>query len=47
VGKPEAKITRENVDADWKIMLEWIINKCDVRVWIGFMWLRILVAGFC
>jgi hypothetical protein len=30
---------------DGRIMLKWIVGKCDVRVWIEFSWLRIESSG--
>jgi hypothetical protein len=30
---------------DGRILLKWIIRKCDVRVWIGSRWLRIDTGG--
>jgi hypothetical protein len=28
-----------------RVILKWILKKCGVRVWIGFMWLRIGTGG--
>jgi hypothetical protein len=30
VGKPEAKNNLEDLDVDWRIILEWILEKQDL-----------------
>jgi len=35
----------EDLDVDRKIILEWILEIYVVRVWIGFIWLRIVTSG--
>jgi hypothetical protein len=30
---------------DGRILLRWILRKCDMRVWIGSSWLRIGRGG--
>jgi hypothetical protein len=30
---------------DGGIILRWIFRKCDVRIWIGSVWLRIGAGG--
>jgi len=31
----------EDLDVNGKIMLEWILGKWGVKMWTGFIWLRI------
>jgi len=35
----------EDQDIDGRIILRCIFRKCDVRVWIGSIWLRIGAGG--
>jgi hypothetical protein len=30
---------------DSRIILRWILRKCDVGIWTGSIWLRIGIAG--
>jgi hypothetical protein len=53
VGKPEGKEHLEDLAEDGRI-LEWIIEKYDGKLWIGFIWLRLWntdcmlrTIGFC
>jgi hypothetical protein len=41
IGEPERRDHLENIGVKGKIILEWIFEKQDGRVWIGLMWLRI------
>jgi hypothetical protein len=36
----------EDVGVDCKMILEWFLEKCDGRLWIGFVWLR-MGTGVC
>jgi hypothetical protein len=40
VGKPEGKNHLEDPGIDGRIILRWIVNKCDVGTWTGSIWLR-------
>jgi hypothetical protein len=40
VGKPEG---RHSIDE--MTILKWILRKKDLRMWIGFIWLRICTRG--
>jgi hypothetical protein len=42
VGKHERKIPTEILTVGGTIALMWIVTKQDVRLWTGFIWLRIL-----
>ena len=42
VGKPEGKRPLEILSVDGRIILKWIVTKQDVRLWTGFICLRIL-----
>ena len=35
----------EGTGVDGKIILKWIFEKLDVRVWTGSIWLRIRTGG--
>jgi hypothetical protein len=35
----------EDLNVDGKIILEWILGKCDENMWIGSIWLRIETSG--
>lgn len=35
----------ENMGVDERILLKLILMRCGVKVWIGFMRLRILLSG--
>ena len=37
VCKHEGNNRLEDLDADWKIILKWILKKQDGRAWIGFI----------
>jgi hypothetical protein len=38
----------EDLNADEGLILTWILNKQDMRLWTGFIWLRIgTSAGSC
>jgi hypothetical protein len=45
VGKPEEKRSFGRPVLDGRIILEWILEKRDGNVWIGFIWLRIWTRG--
>jgi hypothetical protein len=47
VGKPEGKNHSEDLGVDGRIglILKWIFGILVLRVWIGFMWLRIGTSG--
>jgi hypothetical protein len=34
----------ENLGVDWKIIFKWVLWKYDVKVWNGFIWLRIGIS---
>jgi hypothetical protein len=36
---------RGNLDVDGRILLKWILRKCDGKVLIGFVWLRTRTVG--
>jgi hypothetical protein len=44
VKKPEEKRPL-NLDVGRKIILEWIFKKWGLRMWIGFIWIRIGTSG--
>jgi hypothetical protein len=35
----------EDTDVDGKIILKWSLGKLCLKVWIGFIWLRIGTGG--
>jgi hypothetical protein len=35
----------EDLGIDEKIALEWNLGRLDMRVWTGFIWLRIATSG--
>lgn len=37
--------SREDVDIDVKIILNWVLKKCDVWLWTGIIWIRIKSNG--
>jgi hypothetical protein len=41
----KAEATRKNLKFDGKIILKWISEKQYVRIWTGFVWLRIGTGG--
>ena len=43
-GKPEGKGNLEDPGVDGRIILRWIVRKCD-RVWTKSSWLRIGTCG--
>jgi hypothetical protein len=36
---------KEDLDIDGMTVLKWILKKDDVRVWTGFIWLRVGTSG--
>jgi hypothetical protein len=45
VGKPERKRHSEDLRIDGKIILEWVLGKCDVKLWIGGTLLTVGTSG--
>jgi hypothetical protein len=45
VGKPEEKSPLEDLGVDGKIVLKWILKKCDVRTCTGIIWVTIVTNG--
>jgi hypothetical protein len=45
VGKPEGKNHSEDPVVNGKIILRWILRKCDGWAWTGLIWLRIGTGG--
>jgi hypothetical protein len=45
VGKPEEKRSLEDLGADGKIILEWILGKWGGKMWTGWFWLRLGTSG--
>jgi hypothetical protein len=35
-----------DIDVDENVVLKWILYKWDMRMWIGFIWLRIGTNGW-
>jgi hypothetical protein len=44
-GNLKGKDHSEDLDVDWKIILEWMLGKCNGKAWTGFIWLRIGTSG--
>jgi hypothetical protein len=44
VGESEGDHLK-NLDVDGRIILEWILEKYDGKLWTGFFWLRIGTIG--
>jgi hypothetical protein len=48
VGNAKRRNLLGHLDEDGRIILKWILRKLGVRVWSGFVWLRIrFIGGFC
>jgi hypothetical protein len=45
VRKRECKRHSEDVGLDWRIILKWILERYDFRLWIGLIWLWIGITG--
>ena len=45
VGKPEGKRPLGRPRRRGRIILRWICRKCDVGVWTGSSWFRIVAGG--
>jgi len=45
LGNLRERVHSENTGIDGKIILEWILGKQGVKVWTGFVWLRIGTSG--
>jgi hypothetical protein len=45
VGKPDRMRPFRRPRHDGKIILEWILGKCDGKIWVGCIWLRIGTSG--
>jgi len=46
VGGPEGgKNWLEDVGVDCGMVLEWILGRCDGRLWTGFVWLGVGTSG--
>jgi hypothetical protein len=45
VGKPEGKRPLKDRGVHGRIILKVFLNKWDMKVWIGLIWLRIQSSG--
>jgi hypothetical protein len=45
VGKPGEKRPLGRVDIDGKVIVNQFLKEIDVRIWIGFIWIRIGFSG--
>jgi hypothetical protein len=45
VGKPQTRDHYEDPDIVGRVILRWILEKCDRVVWTGYIWLRIGTSG--
>jgi hypothetical protein len=45
VGEPEERRQFWHLLVDERIILEWILKEQHVRVWTGFVWIRIGSRG--
>jgi len=39
------RVHLEDISVEVKIILKWILEKCDVSVWTGLIWLEIETSG--
>jgi hypothetical protein len=35
----------EDLAMNWKVILKWILDKHDRKMWTGFIWLKIETSG--
>jgi hypothetical protein len=45
VGELEGKDNLEDLGIDGRIILRWSLEKWGLKVWTGFIWLRIQTSG--
>jgi hypothetical protein len=43
--KPEERTPLRRIYLDGRVILKWILDIYDGRVWTGFIWLRIGTGG--
>jgi len=41
----DRKTWREDIGVDWKIILEWILEKWCGKLWTGYIWIRVRTSG--
>jgi hypothetical protein len=45
VRRPEGRDRSEDLDFDWRIILEWIFETYDGNLWTRCIWLRVGTIG--